>query len=312
MKTKRESTAAPSEKQQTIETRKLADLKTHPRQDSLYHAMSELELDRLAKDIERNGIREMVEVTPDGRIISGHQRVRAARRLGWKEIDVCVRNDLADDRAIERRLIEANRIRRQLDPLDQIRLEVRMFEIGRKREPGQLSDFQRRELRDHLAEFMNMSGRHIKRFLNILEAPMEVQHAVTARKLKMTLAAKVGSLKQPVKEKIAAAIRAGGDPTTIVNSLLPKSQPKLADPGKVFDLLVDTIESAMESLAGREDEIRRHPDDLQHASTVLKRFSPFNRQLRLTLKATKADMEKGFEDLETMCSSPGGFATLNQ
>ncbi len=37
---------------------------------------------------------------------------------------------------------------------------------------------------------MNMSGRNIKRYLNILETPMEVQHAVTARTLKLTLAAR--------------------------------------------------------------------------------------------------------------------------
>jgi ParB-like chromosome segregation protein Spo0J len=102
--------------------------------------MSEQELDRLAADIHRDGLRENVEVTDDGRIISGHQRVRDAARLGWKGIPVRVRTDLADERAIELRLIEANRVRRQLDTLDQIRLEVRRLEIEWKREPGQLSD----------------------------------------------------------------------------------------------------------------------------------------------------------------------------
>jgi hypothetical protein len=58
-----------------------------------------------------------------------------------------------------------------------------------------------------------MCGRNVKRYLNLLDTPMEVQRAVTQKTLAMTLATRVGSLKKPVKDRIAAAIRAGRDPT---------------------------------------------------------------------------------------------------
>ena len=78
---------------------------------------------------------------------------------------------------------------------------------------GQLSDSERRNRKDRLAESLNMSGRNLKRYLNLLDTPMEVQQAVTQKTLAMTLATRVGSLKKPVKDRIAAAIRAGRNPT---------------------------------------------------------------------------------------------------
>ena len=62
------------------------------------------ELAALAEDMETHGLRHPVEVLPDGTIVAGYQRVRAARRLGWREIDAVVRLDLAalGDAAAER------------------------------------------------------------------------------------------------------------------------------------------------------------------------------------------------------------------
>ena len=54
------------------------------------------EIEALARDMDENGLRDPVEVLPDGTLVTGHQRVRAAGLLGWEEIDVVVRHDLAD------------------------------------------------------------------------------------------------------------------------------------------------------------------------------------------------------------------------
>jgi hypothetical protein len=136
-----------------------------------------------------------------------------------------------------------------------------------------------------------MCGQNVKRYLNLLDTPMEVQRAVTQKTLAMTLATRVGSLKKPVKDRIAAAIRAGRDPTDVVTSMLPERKPKAADPGDVLGLLIDALERMMEALAGREDEITRRSSDLAHDHAVLKRFAAFSRQLRPLLEARKEEME---------------------
>ena len=130
-----------AEPSRRIEMRSLSDLTPHPGQDELCHPLSPEELARLAEDIRRNGLLQPVEITPDGGVIDGHQRVLAARELGRTEITVRVRDDLADDRsAIDRRHIAANLHRRQLLPLDQVRLAARMLEIERGHRPGTLGE----------------------------------------------------------------------------------------------------------------------------------------------------------------------------
>ena len=157
-----------------------------------------------------------------------------------------------------------------------------------------------------------MSGRNVKRYLNLLDTPMEVQRAVTQKRLAMTLATRVGSLKKPVKDRIAAAIRAGGDPTDVVKSMLPERKPKAADPGDVLDLLIDALERTMEALAGREDEIQRRSSDHARDHAVLERFAALSRPLRPLLEARKEEMETTSEDLACALSSRDGFSSQDQ
>src|SRR5437763_1950535 len=102
---------------------KITKLKEHPLQEAVFGDISEEELAALAENMQEHGLREPVEILPDGTIIVGHQRVRAARKLGWKEIDVVVRHDLAaaGPAAVETHFIESNLIRRQLGTLARAR-----------------------------------------------------------------------------------------------------------------------------------------------------------------------------------------------
>src|SRR5262245_14825067 len=75
---------------------KLARLKGHPLQAVMFGDLSDEELRALAEDMREHGQRTPVEVLPDGTVLTGHQRIRAARLLGWTEITVVVRRDLAE------------------------------------------------------------------------------------------------------------------------------------------------------------------------------------------------------------------------
>src|SRR5215510_5112745 len=73
----------------------IEDLKNHPRQAEFFRGLSDAELRNLAEDM-KPGLRVPIEILPDGTIIMGHQRVRAARLLGWERIDAVIRYDLEE------------------------------------------------------------------------------------------------------------------------------------------------------------------------------------------------------------------------
>jgi hypothetical protein len=60
-------------------------LRPHPLNEKLY-PVNEEEDDDLAESMERSGMLEPIVALPDGTIISGTRRWRAARKLGWKTV----------------------------------------------------------------------------------------------------------------------------------------------------------------------------------------------------------------------------------
>ena len=101
-----------------IESRRLEHLKSHPRQAELFSDLNEAEFERLKQSL-GEGLNVPIEITQDNVVIDGHQRLRAARELGWEDIQVWVRDDLPNQQAIDQRHIEANLDRRQLTRIEQ-------------------------------------------------------------------------------------------------------------------------------------------------------------------------------------------------
>jgi len=303
-KTRPNARTGPSQSDQPapgkVETRNLSELRWHPRQDSNFHPLDEADIDRLAEDMRRNGQRTPIEVTPDGRVIDGHQRWRAARKLGWATVTVVVRHDLAgDEAAIERRMIEANLNRRQLDVLDRVRLARRMLEIDEKKRPGGLSQCDEQDLRDRVGEALGMSGRNVQRYLNILIAPMEVQRAHSGGKLSMKLAEKVARLGEAEREQIASEIAAGGDPAEVVAVHLPEGAPSEVDPDKGYDRLLKAATLVLAALDGREDEVRGGMD-LNSEIETLKRLTSLVKALiarHRRRKKERAEVMRGIGEL---------------
>ena len=207
-------------KKNQIVTRKLAALKPHSKQAGLFGNMSAVELDELAADLDRNGLLHEVEILPDGTIIAGHQRVRAAKKLGWTKIKCWVRADLAEagDEAVELRLIEDNLNRRQLGLLAQIRCYVRAKELAQS---GQSSGNQvRGDVRDQIAKRFNKSGRTLDRWAALLRVPIELQRAVDAGQVPIVAASKVAGLDKDLQKRVTKRIRAGEPPDQVVKEAL--------------------------------------------------------------------------------------------
>jgi hypothetical protein len=206
-------------------TRDLDGLTAHRLPSALFRPLSDKEHARLVDDIRAHVVLQPIEVTADGTIIDGHERVRAARVLGLTEIPVRVRDDLADQTAIDRRHAEANLNRRQLDPLVLARLALHLFQLenGRLkiREPEQ------DDLRDRISAALGMGGRNAPRYLNLAQAPLEVQSAYSEGRISLTSASRVCQLPHDTQQSLAQDLRDGGDAAIVVKRYLEQPSGRL-------------------------------------------------------------------------------------
>lgn len=195
---------------------RVEDLTAHPQQPDLFPDLPNVELQSLADDIKKNGLIHPVEILPGGTIIAGHQRVRAAKLLGWTEIRCWIRDDLADagEAAVEHRLIEDNFNRRQLTMLDRARCFRRLRELyhGKRGLNGKVKG----DLRDYLAAQFGVSGRTLDRWDRVLDTPLAIQQAVSSNKLTLDLGGKVADLSKEAQLEIAEKIRNGEDAKEVV------------------------------------------------------------------------------------------------
>ena len=106
----------PNNKNVPVETRKVSELRPHPRQRELFGEPAEDVVATLARSIAADGLMHPIEILPDGTIVAGHTRLAAVEQLGWKEVPCVVLHDLAaeGEEAILRYLIRDNVQRRQM------------------------------------------------------------------------------------------------------------------------------------------------------------------------------------------------------
>src|SRR6185295_15594228 len=91
----------------TYESRNPFKLKNHPLNSEIYGDTAD---DEFVKSCER-GIEVPLLILGDDRIVSGHRRMQAARKLKMAEVPVIVRRDLVDPLDIEWAFIISNKTR---------------------------------------------------------------------------------------------------------------------------------------------------------------------------------------------------------
>ena len=246
-----------TDKDKKIETWDVAKLRPHPQQARLFPDPPQHEVEELAGRIKADGgMLCEIEALPDGTIICGHKRRLAALLLGWKTVGVWVRDDLAAQgpSAVEARLIWDNLGRRQMGYLEMARAYQHLKTQGQRRSNLILSEV--RDLRDQIGERLRISGRNLDRYLRVLEGtPQEVQDAVTAETLPVTVAEKVAGLTEDKRKEVAAAIRAGGEPREVVRQFLPTVKRKRKKAWKALVAFEKVLEQGLADLEGRLDEV---------------------------------------------------------
>ena len=240
---------------------KIKDLKPHPKQKEFFDDLPFHLLRDLAQDIKDRGLTNAVEILPDGTIVCGHQRTRAAEMLGWEEIDVWVNHELATqgDFAVEQRLIEDNLVGRKLDRLDRVRCYKRLGEMAGQTPEERKRSHQYGRLRDVVALRMGMSGRTLERYERVLAAPREVQDAFRAGRISLVNAGKIARLPKDVQEKLVADLQAGTDAKQAVQARLKGRSPSPLD--AVLGPFIRSLERnvpPMEDLAGQVKSLSKY------------------------------------------------------
>lgn len=262
---------------------KIERLKANPLQATYVEPLDEPELRALADDMREHGQRQPIEILPDGTIIDGHQRVEAARRLGWAEIDAVIRHDLAEaDEASKRSaFLSANLNRRHLHPLDRARLLKALLEAEYGRRPGGLRRQELPELAKRIRELMGMGVKNVERYLHVLSTPPIVQHLFKAGLLKLDSAARIGVLIEYGRLQEATQLAGELEGLTdraeirrVVERYLPSQHGRHCRTGDALSCFAKALSKGVADLGDRIDEVspslaKPYQDVLKRARAVI-------------------------------------------
>jgi N6-adenosine-specific RNA methylase IME4/ParB-like chromosome segregation protein Spo0J len=134
----------------------------------------------LARTMAELGLLQPVVVRPDGKLIAGERRLRAAKQLGWAEIpatvvdlDAVVRGEFAEN--TERKdftLSEAVAIKRSIEPLQKAAAKERMRKAGRLggKGSGKLPEASKGNAADKAAKAAGMARHTLEKAEAVVDA----------------------------------------------------------------------------------------------------------------------------------------------
>uniref|UniRef100_N2A5M4 ParB-like N-terminal domain-containing protein n=1 Tax=Eubacterium plexicaudatum ASF492 TaxID=1235802 RepID=N2A5M4_9FIRM len=147
-------------------------LKPHPKNNEFFDDLDGEEFECLKNSIRDEKIYTDILVSPDMTIISGHQRVRAAKELGMTLVPIKIDDDLQDEKSKLRALISNNFGRRKNNPAKDRKALATYVELkGYKH--GEMENGRKKTCQngtstlDEIAKELNMSKRNLQRALRI-------------------------------------------------------------------------------------------------------------------------------------------------
>ena len=176
-----------------MQSLKVADLKPHPKNSYFFDDMVAEPWDSFLESIRTSGVIEPVIVTQDMVIVSGHQRVRACKELGIKEV-LCDVRRFDSEEEILKQLIETNIRQRGIGNTNAVKLGRCIAELeqiyGIKNGGDRKSESHNVNLisQSDLAEQLNMSKMQLNRYKSLTDLIPELQDAVQSGQITATTA----------------------------------------------------------------------------------------------------------------------------
>lgn len=145
------------------------------------------------ESVETSGVIEPIVATQDKVIVSGHQRVRACKKLGIKEVAVEIRFYDSEDEVLKQ-LIETNIRQRGIGNTNAVKLGRCIAELERiygiKNGGDRKSEETKLPLKSQsdLAEELNMSNVQLRKYKSLTDLIPELQDAVQSGRITATTA----------------------------------------------------------------------------------------------------------------------------
>jgi len=89
-----------------LETRRLLDLKSHPKNP---RSLSKHDAQHLQKSLERFGVADKPIINTDNLVIGGHQRITILKRMGHKEVECWVPDEALTQKEVDELNIRLNK-----------------------------------------------------------------------------------------------------------------------------------------------------------------------------------------------------------
>lgn len=194
------------------------NLRPHPRNNEFFDDMDGQKWKDFLQSVRTSGIIEPIIVTQDLVIVSGHQRIRAAKAIGLMKIAVEVRHYDSDDKVLKD-LIETNIMQRGIGNTNPIKLAKCIGELERilgikhgNNQHGERSgnNFQSTTQAD-LAEKLKVSQRQLNNYKKLLDLVPELQSAVESGQISATNASAILAKLPECEQKAIAEQIVGTD-----------------------------------------------------------------------------------------------------
>jgi len=155
---------------ETVQNYRIEFLKVHPKNNEFFDDISGQEYEQFKTSIQNEGILTPLIVAPDMTVISGHQRLKACRELGFEMVPIIIRQDIKteDDKMVA--LLAANFGRTKNDEGKQRKVAVEYVKLrgSKQGRPSKSCDNRKINLtQDQIANELGVSVRTLNEMLEI-------------------------------------------------------------------------------------------------------------------------------------------------
>ena len=235
----------------------VAELREHPKNHFFFDDMSGDAWGEFVESVKTSGVIEPIVVTQDNVIVSGHQRVRACKTLGIKEIEAEVRDIESEDEVLKQ-LIETNIRQRGVGNTNPVKFGRCLMELERiygiqqgKRTDLETFPHNAEKSQEDLASELGMSVDSLNRYKQLAKAIPEIQSLVESGKVTKTVA--LGIMK-----------RLSEDEQKQLAEMLPKEKGKVSSfEIKFYENRIKDLNQKNEDLKSQIVEMEQHERDLQ-------------------------------------------------
>ena len=266
-------------------------LKEHPRNNEFFDDIQGQAWHDFLESIKTSGIITPLIVTKNEdetyTVISGSQRLRAARELGIEEVPCEVRtykdrDGITKEDWILKDLIETNLRQRGKGNLNDLKLArclvelMRIYGIRRGRPSNPSNGTKKQDImsklpsnyfQSYLAELIGISERQLRRITKLNDLIPEIQQLIDEGKLSTTEGIQLASLDEEVQRKLYYAL--GED----INKMTAEQIRKIKEESEEsIKQLVDEINNLRRELQSREYTLKLKEEEISKKESLIKQY----------------------------------------